>query len=149
MAPSFSLTPKTTTIGGRSIVITRCAATEALDLQLALARLLGGADTVAAAAAGSGNFGSALEMGLLGMVSGIASKLSHAELLRLMNIVFKYVQIDGQPVGDINSTFANRPRDIWEVFVAAVAHNLGPLADWLRERFQSQNQTTASPGSRL
>lgn len=128
---------KTLTVGGRQVFIARCSAVEALDLELSLAKVVGGG---VAAALGSVDDAAAA-------VGTIAKQLTLAELTRLMNMVFNYVMIDNQKIIDLNSAFADRPRDIWEVFVACVEHNLGPLGGWLREKFQRLNQTLGSKGS--
>jgi hypothetical protein len=134
MQTPYTFSANTLTIGGRTVVITRCAATEALDLELSLTKVVGG------------GIGSVLDSpdGIMAALGGVARQLTHAELLRLMNLVFQYVTVDGQPVKDINSTFADRPRDIWEVFLEAVKHNLGPLGDWLKEKYQSLKKTHGS-----
>ena len=133
-APSIS--NKTLTVGGRQIFIGRCSAIEALDLELSLAKTVGGG-----IAAMSGSVDDAVAA-----VGTIAKQLTLAELQRLMNMVFGYVMIDNQKIIDINSAFADRPRDIWEVFIACIEHNLGPLGAWLREKFQQLNQTRGSKG---
>jgi hypothetical protein len=129
---AFSST--TLSVGGRTITILRCAATEALDLELSLARVLGSADSTAAQAAVSGDIRSAIALGLLDMVAGVARNLTLAELTRLMEMLFKYIMIDGKSFRNINEDFADRPGDIWKVFVGAVVHNLGPLGDVLPKK---------------
>ena len=94
------------TIGGRLFSISRCSAIEALDLELAL-----------------GN--AQVSEGL----GGMCGKLAHAELVRLMTMVFGHCSCEGATITDLNVTFADRPRDIWEAFMAAVEHNLGPLGE--------------------
>lgn len=136
-APYTPMQSKTLTVGGRSIFITRCSATEALDLELSLAKTVGGG---IAAALGSTD-------DAVAAVGAIAKQLTLEELKRLMNMVFNYVMIDNQKIIDINSSFADRPRDIWEVFIACIEHNLGPLGDWLREKFQSLNKIRGSKAS--
>lgn len=139
------MTPKTITVGGRQITILRCAATEALDLELSIARVLGSADISAAKAAMGGDLKSAITMGLMEMISGAARNLTLSELTRLMGMLFKYVTIDGAAFRDINEAFADRPGDIWAVFAAAVGHNLGPLGDVLpKGKPTSQTQTIPS-----
>lgn len=133
-APSIS--NKTLTVGGRQVFITRCSAIEALNLELTLARTVGGGIAMATESAD----------GAVAAVGAIAKQLSLEELTRLMNMVFQYVMIDNQKIIDINSAFADRPRDVWEVFVACIEHNLGPLGAWLREKFQQLNQTRGSKG---
>lgn len=134
----YTITPKSLTVGGREIVITRCAPVEALDLELSLAKVVGGG--IAAAIGASSD-------DLVAAVGQMARQLSLAELTRLMNLVFQYVQIDGQKVLDINSSFCDRPRDIWEVFAACVEHNLGPLGDWLKEKYRALKSTRGSKAS--
>jgi hypothetical protein len=133
----YTFTPDQIMVGGRSVVIVRCSATEALDLELSLTKVVGG------------GIGLALDSqdATVAAIGGVAQKLSHAELLRLMNMLFKYVTIDGQKIVNIDSAFCDRPRDIWEVFIESVKHNLGPLGEWLREKFQSLKKTPASPES--
>jgi len=125
------MTGSTITVGGRAITILRCAATEALDLELSLAKVAGSADMGAAQAAMGGNLQLAIASGLLDMVGGVAKNLSHTELLRMMGMLFKYITIDGKSFRDINEDFADRPADIWQVFAGCVRHNLGPLASLL------------------
>jgi hypothetical protein len=132
-------------IGGRTIEIHRCAATEALDLELSIARVAGNVDISAITAAGAGKLAEAVALGgLVDVVGGIAKNLTHAELMRLMNMQFQYVRIDGKPFRDINEDFSDRPKDIWEVFIAAIKHNLGPLGEGLLQKSQpaSQRPTT-------
>ena len=120
----------TKTIGGRTVEICRCAATEALDLELSIAKVAGSADIVAMLT----SKGSADEMAdIIRVVGGVAKSLTHAELLRLMNMLFQYVSFDGKVFRDINEDFSDRPRDIWEVFIEAIMHNLGPLGEGLRK----------------
>jgi hypothetical protein len=128
-------------IGSRTIEIHRCAATEALDLELSIARVAGNIDISAITAAGAGKLAEAVALGLADVVGGIAKNLTHAELLRLMNMLFQYVRIDGKPFRDINEDFADRPKDIWEVFIAAIKHNLGPLGEGLLPKSQPQSKT--------
>lgn len=137
MNAPFTFTPKTLTVGGRTVVITRCSATDALDLELSLTKAVGG---------GIGEAMSSPD-GAAAAIGAVAKQLTHAELLRLMNLVFKHVIIDGAPVTNIDSAFCDRPRDVWEVFFEAVKHNLGPLGDWLLEKFQKSKKTPDSPAS--
>jgi hypothetical protein len=118
---------------------------EALDLELSLAKVAGSADTTAFNAVVGGDLKAALALGVLDMVGGIAKNLSLRELTRLMDMLFQYVTINGQKVVDLNEAFSNRPRDVWEVFVAAVKHNLGPLGEWLRERSASRKNSPETP----
>lgn len=131
----YTITPKTLTVGGREITITRCTATEALDLELSIARVIGGG--IAAVLGSSSD-------DLAAAVGQMARQLTLTELKRLMNMVFQYVYVDNAKIVDIDSAFCDRPRDIWEVFAACVEHNLGPLGDWLKELAQKRKQTTGS-----
>jgi len=131
-------------IGGRTIEIHRCSAMEALDLELSIARVAGNVDISAITAAGAGKLAEAVALGLVDVIGGIAKNLTHAELVRLMEMQFKYIRIDGKPFRDINEDFSDRPKDIWEVFIAAIKHNLGPLGEGLLQKSPpaSQRQTT-------
>jgi hypothetical protein len=132
----------TTTIGGRTVQIFRCTAVEALDLELSILRAVGKVDVASLTQASTGDLHGALTAGLLDMFGGMAKNLSHAELLRLMNMLFQYVTIDGQKFRDINESFADRPRDVWQVFVEAIKHNLGPLVGGLLTGSNPANPST-------
>ena len=134
------------TIGGRAYLFSRCSAIEALDLELSLAKvgaegiatmdmqslftLIGDAEQLQA------RFG----LEVAGVLAMVAQKLTHAELTRLMGIVFQYVDIDGKTIGgeksDINKAFADRPRDIWEAFIESLKVNLGPLGEGIRAKLK-------------
>ena len=132
------------TIGGRTIEIHRCATTENIDLQLSIAKVAGNIDIAAALSAAKGELDRAIVIGIGEMLAGVAQKLTKTELLRLMNMLFKYVHIDGKPFRDIDEDFSDRPWDLWEVFHAALEHNLGPLVDGLRRRFPATAKTTTT-----
>jgi hypothetical protein len=142
----MGMSSTTISVGGRTIMILRCAATEALDLELSIARVLGSSDVAAAQAAMGGDFKSSVAFGLIEMVSGAAKNLTLAELTRLMELLFKYIMIDGKSFRDINEDFADRPGDVWRVFIAAVKHNLGPLGDVLPKK-PATNLTQTIPSS--
>lgn len=119
------MTPKTVDIGGRQVTITRCSATQALDLQLALAKVVGDVDvgllmddkvpdTVKASEA-------------MGILTHAAKSLTLAELTRIMLIVLQHTMIDGKKFKGIDEDFADRPLDLWQAFIEGLKHNLGPL----------------------
>jgi hypothetical protein len=129
------------TIGGRAYTFSRCSTVEALDLELSLAKV--GAESVAtmdlqalfSLLGDDGKLQAQFGLEIAGVLAGIAQKLTHAELTRLMGIVFQYVDIDGKTIGgeksDLNKAFADRPRDIWQAFLEALSVNLGPLGEGL------------------
>lgn len=52
----------------------------------------------------------------------LTSKMNSDELLETMELVFKTVNCDGKKIV-IDSTFAGRHRDLWQVFIAALRFN--------------------------
>ena len=138
---AFSKTTKV--IGGRTYEILRCSATQALDLQLSLLKVAGKLDISPLLAAAKGDVGSALALGITEVVANVAKNLTLSELTRLMNLVFTdYLQIDGKRFQHLDSDFSERPLDIWQAFIAAVEHNLGPLVDEFRRKSSSAQATT-------
>lgn len=131
-------------IGGRTLEIHRCTAVEGLDLQLSLLKVVGKLDIAPLVAAAAGDVGAALALGISDLVANVAKGLTVAELTRLMDMVFKYMSIDGVQFRDINENFADRPLDVWQAFIAAVEHNLGPLVEELRRGYQSKAKTKAA-----
>jgi hypothetical protein len=131
----MSISKTTKLIGGRTIELHRCAVTEGLDLQLSLLKSVGKVDLAPLMAAAAGDAGKAIALGLNEAVANVARNLSVAELTRLMEMVFKYITIDGHPFHDINADFSDRPLDVWQAFIAAAEHNLGPLVGELRRKF--------------
>lgn len=138
---------KQVAIGGRTFSIARCSAIEALDLELSLAKAGGswiaGLDVRELA----GLFGSAGDAGRVALgvqlaqgLGEVAQKLTHAELVRLMSLVFGHCSCDGTTITDINSTFADRPRDIWLAFLEALKVNLGPLGEGLLSNSSAATQ---------
>jgi hypothetical protein len=134
----MSISKTTKSIGGRTIEFHRCATTEGLELQLALIKTIGKVDISSLLAAAAGDAGKAIALVLSDAVANIAKNLSIAELTRLMELVFKYITIDGHPFHDINADFSDRPLDVWQAFIAAVEHNLGPLVAELRQKFTAK-----------
>ena len=129
-------------IGGRTLEIHRCAATQGLDLQLSLLKVVGKVEIAPLIAAAKGDIGAALAGGITEVVANIAKNLTLTELTRLMNLVFTdYVHIDGKRFDDLNADFADRPLDMWLAFIAACEHNLGPLVDELRKNSSAKEAT--------
>lgn len=52
----------------------------------------------------------------------LLSKMDADELTATMETVFDYVFCDGKRV-DIDETFTGKPRDLWQVFIAALRFN--------------------------
>ena len=89
-------------IGGRTFEIHRCAATQGLDLQLSLLKVVGKVEIAPLIAAAKGDIGAALAGGITEIVANIAKNLTLAELTRLMNLVFTdYMHIDGKRFDDL------------------------------------------------
>jgi hypothetical protein len=135
-------------INGRTYSFDRCAAIEALDLELSLAKVgaseFANVDVAAfASLAGQDDaLRAALGLQLAESLGRIAKNLTHAELVRLMTLVFQYVSCDGVTITNLNVTFADRPRDIWMVFVEALKVNLGPLGEGLLTKSPAQKPAT-------
>jgi hypothetical protein len=135
-------------IGGRSYSFRRCSATNALDLELSLAKV-GASELVNFDWSALGGLaGDELAMKMVmatqigGMIGGIAQKLTLVELKRLMVLVFNHTDCDGRTIGErIDETFADRPADIWQVFIGALIHNLRPFGSVLLTN--SPNASTA------
>jgi hypothetical protein len=138
-------------IGGRTFSIRRCSATNALDLELSLAKVgaseLVNFDWDVLKGLGGDNTATMLAVGtqIGGLIGGIAQKLSLTELKRLMTIVFNHTDCDGRTIGDkIDETFADRPADIWQAFIAALDHNLRPFGRALLKSSPDASSARAS-----
>lgn len=102
--------------------------TEAVRVEVAIARVIGEPlfkaltekDAKGQATDDAESAGAAV-IGLL------LARMDADELLATMEIVFKYVSCDGARVM-IDSTFAGRNRELWQVFFQALRHN---FADFL------------------
>lgn len=53
----------------------------------------------------------------------LASNMDPDELLATMETVMKYVSVDGQRIISIDATFANKHRELWQVFIHALRFN--------------------------
>lgn len=138
-------------IGGRSYSFRRCSATNALDLELSLAKV--GAselvnfdwDVFKGLAGDQAALSMAIGAQIGGVIGGIAQKLSLAELKRLMVLVFNHTDCEGRTIADkIDETFADRPADIWQVFIAALDHNLRPFGRVLLKNSPDASSAKAS-----
>jgi hypothetical protein len=125
-------------IGGRTYSLGRASATQQLDLQLSLVRVgaqelatldfgavLRSLDAVKQSRSTAGAEG--LVSDLLDRVGAVAQKLTHRELVRLMELVFQHVSCDGVTITSIDEIFVDRPVDLWLAFLEALKVNLGPL----------------------
>jgi hypothetical protein len=116
------------TIGGRQYSFGMLPPTEAIEVEVAVARVVGeplfkaftegglnGKDEESLKATGM------MAMGLM------TSKMDAKEITATMKLCFKYVSCNGERI-EFESHFMGRNREVWEVFFAALRHN---FADFL------------------
>lgn len=128
-------------IGERLFTFGYIPPSESIHVQVAIARVIGeplfkafmdvkktGAEKSDAEAAG------VVAIGML------LSKMDAAELLATMETVFKYVTVDGKRC-NMESNFAGRNKELWQVFIAAVVFNFSDfLPDGLFDSIKSKLQ---------
>lgn len=116
-------------INGRQYSFSTLSATDAVGVEVAVARVIGEPLFKAFTAAKDGDqdaqAAGAAAIGLL------ASKMDAKDLLATMQTVFKAVSVDGRPInGDIDTHFTGRNRELWQAFIAALQFN---FADFFPE----------------
>lgn len=121
-------------IGGRVFAFGIIPATECIAVQMTVASVIGeplfkaimtsqGASTDKAKSVDI----SSLAVGLMIMKM---SDLGPEALLKTMEIVFRYVTVDGQRI-NIDTHFTGRPKELWQVFIAALKVNFSSFMDGL------------------
>lgn len=135
---------KSIQIGGRTFSIGMLPATEAIVVEVAVARVIG--EPLFKAFATKSGDGESMDEQAMGAaaIGLLMSKMNAADLLSTMNTVFAYVTCDGQRI-EINSTFAGRNRDVWEVFIAALKFN---FHDFFPESLFTSLQSAKLKGSK-
>lgn len=113
-------------IGGRTYSFGTMSATDAVRVEVAIAKVIG-EPLFKAFTAGTDGKGKPLtkedeEAAAMGAVSTIAQKMDADELLKTMETVFRSVSCDGQFI-QIDATFTGRPKDLWLVLVEALKAN--------------------------
>lgn len=119
------------TIGGRDYSFGVIPATEAVRVEVAVAKVIG---EPLFKAFTSGNIKgeklSTEDMRQVGMMAmgQMAAKMDPDELLKTMDTCLKYVSCDAKRIDSIDSHFTGRNRELWEVFIASLQVN---FADFL------------------
>ena len=115
-------------------------ATEAIVVEVAVARVIG--EPLFKAFVTKGGDGEAVDEQAMGAaaIGLLLSKMNANDLLSTMNTVFSYVSCDGQRI-ELNSTFAGRNREVWEVFIEALKFNF--------HDFFPESLFTSLPGTKL
>lgn len=117
-------------IGGRTFSFGTIPPMEAIKVEVAIARVIG--EPLFKAFMDAKKTGSTekdAEQAGATAIGLLLSKMDADELLTTMETVFKYVSCDGQRV-EMNSTFAGRNKEVWQVFIAALRFN---FSDFLPE----------------
>lgn len=127
---------KTLECGDRTYSFGTIPALEAVQVEIAIARVIG--EPLFKAFMDAKESGETVDANaaVASAVGLILSNMKADELTATMETVFKYVSCDGKRV-DINSTFTGRNRELWQVFIAALRYNFqdffdGGLFDSLR-----------------
>lgn len=125
-------------INGRQYSFSNLSATDAVAVEVSIARVIGEPLFKAFTAAKDGEqdaqAAGAAAIGLL------ASKMDAKDLLQTMQTVFKCASVDGKPInGDIDTHFTGRNRELWQAFIAALQFNFADffpagLLDSVREK---------------
>lgn len=130
------MSTKTLVCGDRTYSFGTIPALEAVQVEIAIARVIG--EPLFKAFMDAKESGESVDenAAVASAVGLILSNMKADELTATMETVFKYVSCDGKRV-DINATFTGRNRELWQVFVAALRHNFqdffdGGLFDSLR-----------------
>lgn len=119
-------------IGGRTYSLGTLPAVEAVIVEVAIAKVIGESlfKAMMTAKSDAGDSASedepkpkAVDMEAMGSAISVAlAKMDSAELIKTMTTVFAYVTCDGKRI-EINSSFTGRPRELWQVFIAALRFN--------------------------
>lgn len=123
-------------IGERTYSYGMMPPSEAIPVEVAIARLIGEPLFKALATGGAtADKEKMFDMG--GMVMGMmAARADADELLRTMNSVFKYVRVDVSGSGtavpiQIDTHFQGRNKELWTVFIAALRVNFSDFFEGL------------------
>lgn len=120
-------------IGGRTYAFGMIPPTKSIPVQVAIARVLGEPFfKMATAAKGDGAEGQISVMATaIGMLT---AKMDPDELVRVMNTVFEYTNVDGKKIVSIDSTFVGRNTEMWEAFGEGLRFNYADFLDALKSR---------------
>jgi hypothetical protein len=133
-----------TSIGGRTFSFGTIPPTEAIKVEVSVARVIGeplfkafmdyrktGGTPDSEAQSGAAAIGMLL------------SKMDADDLIATMTTVFKYVSVDGKRA-NIDADFAGRNKELWLVFIAALRFN---FSDFLPAGLLDSLAAKASPAS--
>jgi hypothetical protein len=125
------------TIGGRQYSFGTIPAMEAIHVEVSIAKVIG--EPLFKAFMDTKKTGVAKEdakrAGVLA-IGQMAAKMDAEDITKTMTTVFKYVSCDGKRV-EIDAHFTGRPKELWEVFLAALRFN---FSDFLPEDLSSSLQ---------
>jgi hypothetical protein len=117
-------------VGGRTFSFGTIPATEAVRVEVAIARVIGEPLFKAFMdAKKTGSTEADAEQAGATAIGLLLSKMNADELLATMETVFKYVTCDGKRV-EMNATFTGRNKEMWQVFIAGLRFN---FSDFLPE----------------
>lgn len=124
-------------IGGRVFAFGTLSASQAVSVQVAIAKVIG--EPLFKALAG-GDFKGQDKEKLLEIggaaIALMASRMDAEELLKTMETVFACVMVDGQRVNmDSDAShggFTGKPKEMWQVFIKALQVNFADFFDGLR-----------------
>ena len=117
-------------VGGRTFSFGTIPATEAVRIEVAIARVIGEPLFKAFMdAKKTGSTEADAEQAGATAIGLLLSKMNADELLATMETVFKYVSCDGKRV-EMNATFTGRNKEMWLVFIAGLRFN---FSDFLPE----------------
>lgn len=122
---------KTVVIGDRRYDFGMVSATKAVRLEVAIARVIGEPLFKAFMDSKANKLDKDQQMKAVGSAIGLlTTNMDPDDLLECMNTVFEVTSIDGKRFSNIDTDFANRNRDVWQVFFAGLKFN---FSDFLPE----------------
>ncbi len=120
-------------IGGRVYSFGMIPPTKSVPVQVAIARVLGEPFFKMATAAKGEDADSQLSV-MATAIGLLTAKMDPDELLRVMNVVFEYTNIDGKKIVSIDSAFVGRNTEMWEAFGEGLRFNYADFLDALKSR---------------
>lgn len=113
-------------INGRTFSFGIIPATECVGVQVAIASVIGEPLFKAVMTSDKAAKGKVTLADLgpvaVGLMMTRLSEMGSDKLLQVMNVVFKYVSCDGKRI-ILDECFTGRPREMWQVFLAALKVN--------------------------
>lgn len=125
-------------IGGRDYSFGTLPATNAIKVEVAIARVIGEPLFKAFTSVGKTDDKKAMKAAAMAAIGLMAARMDADELLSTMKAVFLYVTFDGKRI-DIDRDFTGRNKQVWEVFIAALQHN---FSDFLPDNLLDSGEET-------